>query len=102
MSLIDRVLKTLEDRRQRIIDGDINCIPSPLDKLSNSFPGIEREKYYLISGATKSAKTQITNYLFLPICYICQVRKNLRNLLLKNNRICKKLDLLFRVGTIKY
>lgn len=55
MSLIDRVLKTLEDRRQRIIDGDINCIPSPLDKLSNSFPGIEREKYYLISGATKSA-----------------------------------------------
>ena len=45
MSLIDRVLKTLEDRRQRIIDGDINCIPSPLDKLSNSFTGIEREKY---------------------------------------------------------
>lgn len=50
MSLIDRVLNTLEDRRQRIIDGDINCIPSPFGKLSNSFPGIERDKYYLISG----------------------------------------------------
>ena len=79
MSLIDRVLKTLEDRRQRIIDGDINCIPSPLDKLSNSFPGIEREKYYLISGATKSAKTQITNYLFLytPIMYAYHHRDQL-------------------------
>ena len=79
MSLIDRVLNTLEDRRQRIIDGDINCIPSPFGKLSNSFPGIERDKYYLISGATKSAKTQITNYLFVytPIMYAYEHRDQL-------------------------
>ena len=77
MSLIDRVLNTLEDRRQRIIDGDINCIPSPFGKLSNSFPGIERDKYYLISGATKSAKTQITNYLFVLVCPLfCPESKN--------------------------
>ena len=65
MSLIDRVLNTLEDRRKRVLEGDINCIPSPFRRLSNSFPGIEQDKYYLISGSPKSAKTQVTNYLFV-------------------------------------
>lgn len=76
MSLIDRVLSTLADRRQRVINGNINCIPSPFGRLTNSFPGIERDKYYLISGATKSAKTQITNYLFVytPIMYAYEHR----------------------------
>ena len=71
MSLIDRVLNTLEDRRKRVLEGDINCIPSPFRRLSNSFPGIEQDKYYLISGSPKSAKTQVTNYLFVytPILY---------------------------------
>lgn len=71
MSLIDRILDTLENRRQRILEGDINCIPSPFRRLSNSFPGIEQDKYYLISGSTKAAKTQITNYLFVytPVMY---------------------------------
>ena len=55
MSLINRILDTLDDRRKRILDGDINCIPSPFRRLSNSFPGIEQDKYYLVSGSTKSA-----------------------------------------------
>ena len=55
MSLIDRILETLDNRRKRILEGDINCIPSPFRRLSNSFPGIEQDKYYLVSGATKSA-----------------------------------------------
>ena len=77
MSLIDRVLNTLETRRENILKGNINCIPSPFNRLSNSFPGIERDKYYLISGATKSAKTQITNYLFVytPIMYAFKNRE---------------------------
>lgn len=50
MSLIDRVLNTLADRMQRVNNGDINCIPSSFRRLVNSFPGIERDKYYLISG----------------------------------------------------
>lgn len=54
MSLIDRVLTTLEDRRQRIINGEINCIPSPFESFRNDFPGIEQGKYYCISGASKS------------------------------------------------
>lgn len=67
MSLIQRVLSNLEERRQRILNGQINCIPSPF----SIFPGIEQGMYYLLSGASKSAKTQLTSYLFLyiPILY---------------------------------
>ena len=80
MSLIDRVLNTLEDRRKRVLEGDINCIPSPFRRLSNSFPGIEQDKYYLISGSPKSAKTQVTNYLFVytPILYAYEHPEQLR------------------------
>ena len=80
MSLIDRILDTLDDRRKRILEGDINCIPSPFRRLSNSFPGIEQDKYYLVSGSTKAAKTQITNYLFVytPILYAYEHPEQLR------------------------
>ena len=80
MSLTDRILETLDNRRKRILEGDINCIPSPFRRLSNSFPGIEQDKYYLVSGSTKAAKTQITNYLFVytPILYAYEHPKQLR------------------------
>lgn len=80
MSLIDRILDTLDNRRKRILEGDINCIPSPFRRLSNSFPGIEKSKYYLISGGPKAAKTQITNYLFVytPILYAFEHPDQLR------------------------
>lgn len=80
MSLINRILETLDNRRKRILEGDINCIPSPFRRLSNSFPGIEQAKYYLISGGPKAAKTQITNYLFVytPILYAFEHPEKLR------------------------
>ena len=80
MSLIDRILDTLDDRRKRVLEGDINCIPSPFRRLSNSFPGIEQAKYYLISGGPKAAKTQLTNYLFVytPILYAFEHPEQLR------------------------
>ena len=71
MGLITRVLDNLEERRQKILSGGINCIPSPFASFRKDFPGIEQGKYYLISGGTKAGKTQITSYLFLytPILY---------------------------------
>ena len=71
MSLVQRVLTNLEERRKRILEGGINCIPSPFKCFRNDFPGIEQGKYYLISGASKSGKSQLTSYLFLytPILY---------------------------------
>lgn len=65
MSLITRVLTDLEERRNRVLSGKINCIPTPFPSFKTDFPGVEQGKFYLISGASKSAKTQITNYLFL-------------------------------------
>lgn len=71
MSLIQRVLTNLNERRERANRGDINCIPSPFKNFRNDFPGIEQGKYYLISGSSKSGKSQITSYLFLytPILF---------------------------------
>lgn len=65
MSLSKRVLESLEKRRQNILNGNINCIPSPFKRFSDDFPGIEQGKYYLISAATKVGKTQLANFLFL-------------------------------------
>ena len=63
--LVDRVLKSLEERRQNILNGNINCIPSPFKRFSEDFPGIEQGKYYLVSASTKVGKTQLASFLFL-------------------------------------
>ena len=80
MSLIQRVLTNLEERRQRILNGEINCIPSPFKTFLNDFPGIEQGKYYCVSGASKSGKSQLSNYLFLytPILYAYEHPEQLR------------------------
>lgn len=71
MNLIPRVLLNLKERREKILAGGINCIPSPFRSFRRDFPGIEQGKYYLVSGASKSGKTQLCSFLFLytPILY---------------------------------
>lgn len=65
MGLIDRVLQGAAERRERIISGKVNCIPSPFHTFRYDFPGVELGTYYLVSGAAKSSKSKITNFLFL-------------------------------------
>ena len=65
MGLIDRVLHIAEERRERILSGKVNCIPSPFHTFRYDFPGVELGTYYLVSGAAKSSKSKITNFLFL-------------------------------------
>lgn len=69
--MIDRVINNLKERRNNVLNGEINCIPFNLPRFSNDIPGIEKDKYYLLSGSTKSGKSQLTNYLFLytPLLY---------------------------------
>ena len=69
--MIDRIIENLKERRERVLKGDINCIPFTFNRFSNDLPGIERGKFYLTSGNTKSGKTQITNFMFLytPLLY---------------------------------
>ena len=69
--MIERVIESLKDRRNRILNGEINCIPFPFSRFSRDLPGIEKDKYYLVSGSTKAGKSQLSNFLFLytPILY---------------------------------
>lgn len=69
--LINRTLSFIKEKRQNIINGDINCIPSPWNCFSDDFPGIQQGKYYLVSSQQKGAKTQLTSFLFIfnPILY---------------------------------
>jgi len=65
MSLIDRVITSIEDRRRKILDHKVNCIPSPFHVFRYDYPGIEQGCYYLVSGSAKASKSKITNFLFL-------------------------------------
>lgn len=69
--MIERVIESLKNRRNRILNGEINCIPFPFSRFSRDLPGIEKDKYYLVSGSTKAGKSQLSNFLFLytPILY---------------------------------
>lgn len=64
-SLFKRVYDNIKERRQRIIDGKINCIPWGLPRFERHLPGIEKGKYYLITANSKVGKTQSADYLFL-------------------------------------
>lgn len=60
-----RIRKTLEERRNKVLNGKVNCIPLPFKRFRGEWPGIEQGRYYLVSGATKAAKTQLANYIFV-------------------------------------
>ena len=53
LSLRDRVVANLADRRQRILEGQLNCIPSPFKRFSEDFIGIEQSCYYTVTSFTK-------------------------------------------------
>ena len=71
MELFNRVYEGLVNRRERVLTGKINCIPFGLPRFERELPGIERERYYLISANQKVGKTKVTNFLFLfnPVFY---------------------------------
>lgn len=73
MSLVERVKKELRDRRERVLNGEVNCIPSPFPRFSDDFPGIEQACYYTITSFTKGGKSQFTSSTFiynsLMFCY---------------------------------
>lgn len=64
-SLYDRTLQQIEDRRQRIIDGGVNCIPSPFKRFVDDFCGIEQACYYIITSFSKGGKSQLTSFIFI-------------------------------------
>lgn len=71
LTLKERVLKYLKNRKQRLEEGKLNSIPSPFKKFREDFLGIEQKKYYVVTSSTKGAKTQFTSYVFVytPLLY---------------------------------
>lgn len=71
MSLREDIKESLIKSREVILRGGVNCIPSRFLRFRQDFPGIRKKFYYLITGGTKSSKTQLTNYMFVitPIFY---------------------------------
>ena len=79
-TLIERVLDNIKERREKVLKGGINSIPSPFKRFSNDFIGIEQGKYYVITSSSKGAKTQFMSYTFLfePLLYAFKNRDKLR------------------------
>lgn len=75
--------KRIEDyklKRNNILEGKINCIPSPFKRFSEEFPGIEKAKYIGVTGNQKSGKSQITDYIFVlhPLIYAFKNKDKVR------------------------
>ena len=51
--IYDRVYAQIVNRRERLLDGKINCIPWGLDRFENFNPGIEQGKFYNITANSK-------------------------------------------------
>lgn len=67
MSVTEKVLERIRRNREK----NYNCIPfdKTFARFSDYLPGIERRKYYAITGTPASGKTQFTDYTFLYSTY---------------------------------
>ena len=69
--LVERVIGKLKERRQNIIDGHINCIPSPFPRFRHDFIGLEQASQVITTSFTKGGKTQFVLYLlFEALLYL--------------------------------
>ena len=63
--LSNKTLGELEERRQRILIGEVNCIPSPFKRFKDDFAGLEQSQYVCITSFTKGGKSQLCSYTFI-------------------------------------
>lgn len=63
--LVTDCLDQIKKRRQNLLDGKVNCIPTPFKRFCRDFVGLEIGMYYDVTSFTKGAKTQFTSYTFL-------------------------------------
>lgn len=59
------ILDKLAVRRQNVLSGKVNCIPSPFIRFNEDFVGIEHGKNIIVTANTKIGKTQLTNFIFV-------------------------------------
>ena len=69
--LVERVINQLKERRENILSGHINCLPTPFRRFKKDFIGIEQASQIIITSYTKGGKTQLTLFLlFEALLYI--------------------------------
>lgn len=71
MGILEGITLRLRERRNRILDGKLNCIPFPFPRFRAWFPGIEKGKYIIITANQKVGKSKLSDYLFVyePLFY---------------------------------
>ena len=70
MNLRERTMDNLRKRRQNLIDGKINSIPSPFIRFSNDFIGLEQGTYYGITSYTKGKYLYYLNICLSIVGYL--------------------------------
>ena len=66
MSIYKSVKAQIKKNKQIRLDGGYTCIPFVLlPKLGQVVPGIEQEKYYLVTANSKVGKTKLADFLFI-------------------------------------
>lgn len=78
--LTQQVMEYLRERRENLLNGGVNCIPSPFTSFRDNFVGIEQETYYCVTANQKAAKSQFTSFMFIyiPILYAYHNRDKVR------------------------
>ena len=51
--LVARVISNIQEKKDRLERGDINCIPSPLSRFRNDFVGVQQGYFYIVTGQSK-------------------------------------------------
>lgn len=61
----DRALEELITRRNRILNGQINCIPLCFPRLRRWLPGIEKRRYNICTANQKVGKSKLVDYIMV-------------------------------------
>lgn len=61
----DRALEELTQRRLRILNGQINCIPLCFPRLRRWLPGIEKRRYNICTANQKVGKSKLVDYMMV-------------------------------------
>ena len=61
----EQYLNNLQVRRQRAIEGKLNCIPLSFPRLRSVFPGIEKRKYQIITSVQKAGKSKLVDKMMV-------------------------------------
>ena len=62
-NLYESSLTSLKEKKQRVKDGKLNCIPFNLGEFTLEVPGIEREQIVIVTAGSKVGKTQLCDWL---------------------------------------